>query len=66
MKSRTHTVHAVGTVSFWKGCAYYLEAIFLFRYSNHSAERLPFATSAEFARWFHRDPLPQVLSLSGE
>lgn len=62
----THTVFAVGTVSFWKGFTYYLEAIFLFRYSNHSAERLPFATSAEFARWFHQGPLPQVLSLTAE
>ncbi len=45
----THVVLREGTVGFWKGCAYYLEAIFLFRYDDHSAEREPFASSREFA-----------------
>jgi len=47
----THVVYDLGTVSFWKGLAYYLEALFLFRYYNHSDERLPYATSEEFRRW---------------
>ena len=47
----THTVEGVGTVGFWKGFAYYMEAIFLFRYRNHSDERLPYATTEEFLNW---------------
>jgi hypothetical protein len=47
----THVVYDVGTVGFWKGLAYYLEALFLFRYRNHSGERAPFATTEEFNRW---------------
>ena len=37
-----------GTVSLTKGFLYYAEAIFLLRYRNHSMERLPYQTSAEF------------------
>lgn len=48
----THVVLREGTVGFWKGLAYYLEAVFLFRYDDHSAEREPHATSGEFA-FFH-------------
>ncbi len=48
----THVVYEVGTVSFWKGVGYYLEVIFLWRYDNHSDERLPFATSNEFLGWY--------------
>lgn len=44
----THVIYREGTVGFWNGAAYYLEAIFLFRYSNHSAERHANATSEEF------------------
>ena len=44
----THVVWREGTVSFWKGVGYYLEAIFLFRYANHSAERKAHGTSQEF------------------
>lgn len=49
----THTVHHEGTVGFWQGVAYYLEAIFLFRYAGHSAERHANGTSEEF-RFFFR------------
>jgi len=51
----THTLYGLGTVSCWAGTKYYLEAIFLLRYRNHSGERLPYATSDEFVRWW-RDP----------
>lgn len=44
----THVIYREGTVGFWNGVEYYLEAIFLFRYSNHSAERHANATSEEF------------------
>jgi hypothetical protein len=44
----THVVYREGTVGFWKGVEYYLETIFLLRYSTHSAERHPNATSEEF------------------
>jgi hypothetical protein len=47
----THVVWRHGTVGFWNGVAYYLEAIFLFRTNDHSAERRPHATGEEFA-WF--------------
>ncbi len=48
----THVVYREGTVGFWNGAAYYLEAIFLFRYSNHSAERHANATSEEFSVFY--------------
>lgn len=44
----THVVWRQGTVGFWNGFAYYLEAIFLFRTNDHSAERRPHATGEEF------------------
>lgn len=44
----THVVYREGTVGFWNGLAYYLEAIFLLRSASHSAERRPHATSEEF------------------
>ena len=44
----THVVWRRGTVGFWNGFAYYLEAIFLFRTNDHSAERRPHATGEEF------------------
>ena len=47
----THVVWREGTVGFWNGVSYYLESIFLFRYSNHSDERRPNATDEEFD-WF--------------
>jgi hypothetical protein len=47
----THVVWREGTIGFWNGVAYYLETIFLFRYSNHSAERRANATDEEFD-WF--------------
>ncbi len=49
----THTYYRCGTVSFEKGVMYYLEAVFLFRYRNHSMERLPFQTSAEFMEFLN-------------
>jgi hypothetical protein len=50
----THVVWREGTIGFWNGVAYYLETIFLFRYSNHSDERRANATDEEFA-WFFGD-----------
>jgi len=47
----THVVWREGTVGFWNGVAYYLEAIFLFRTNDHSAERRPHATGEEFLWW---------------
>lgn len=44
----THCYYRLGTVSLARGIRYYAEAIFLFRYRNHSMERLPFRTSSEF------------------
>ena len=44
----THVVWRRGTVGFWNGFAYYMEAIFLFRTNDHSAERRPHATGEEF------------------
>jgi len=48
----THVVWREGTVGFWNGVAYYLEAIFLFRYSDHSGERKANATGEEFDAFF--------------
>jgi hypothetical protein len=48
----THVVWRHGTVGFWNGVAYYLEAIFLFRYADHSDERRPNATDEEFTWWY--------------
>jgi hypothetical protein len=50
----THEYFGLGTVSFPKTVAYYAEAVFRFRYRNHSMERLPFQTSREFGA-FARD-----------
>jgi hypothetical protein len=47
----THSWCRVGTVSFRKSVAYYAECVFLFRYSNHSMERLANKTSGEFANF---------------
>ncbi len=47
----THTVWREGTIGFWNGVSYYLETLFLFRYSNHSDERRPNGTDEEFG-WF--------------
>jgi hypothetical protein len=47
----THDVFREGTVGFWNGVAYYLEAVFLLRANDHSAERHARATSEEFT-WF--------------
>lgn len=57
----THVVWREGTVGFWNGVAYYLEAIFLFRYADHSAERKANATTEEFM-WFaiHRERDPDL------
>ena len=49
----THTYYHCGTVSFTKGVMYYLEATFLFRYQNHSMERLPMQTSREFEEFLY-------------
>ena len=48
----THDVYRVGTVGFWPSVAYYLEAVFLFRTSTHSAENRPYATTEEFMWWY--------------
>jgi len=47
----THSYYRCGTVSFTQGFLYYGETIFLFRYQNHSMERVPFETSAEFEKF---------------
>jgi hypothetical protein len=47
----THVVWREGTIGFWNGFAYYLEAIFLLRSNDHSDERRPRATGEEFL-WF--------------
>jgi len=47
----THTVMGDGTTSVCGAVSYYAEAIFLWRYDDHSAERRPYATSAEFRAW---------------
>lgn len=44
----THVLYRDGTVGFWNGVAYYLEAIFLLRSATHSDERSANATSEEF------------------
>jgi hypothetical protein len=44
----THIYFKHGTVSLPKTVLYYGEAIFLFRYHDHSMERVPFRTSDEF------------------
>jgi hypothetical protein len=54
----THCYYHLGTVSFWKAVRYYGEAVLLFRYRNHSMERLPYQTSKEF--WtFYRNGEPR-------
>ena len=50
----THSWCRAGTVSFTKSVAYYAECVFLFRYSNHSMERLANKTSGEFADFVMR------------
>lgn len=57
----THVVWREGTVGFWNGVSYYLEAIFLFRYSNHSDERKARGTGEEFTWWnMHRELIASV------
>lgn len=51
----THMVFREGTVGFWNGLWYYLEAIFTLSSSNHSAEDLPKKTDREFARFYTQD-----------
>ncbi len=48
-----HTVHGEGTVGYWNTFCYYLEAVFLLRSTNHSAEIIPRAIGKEFLlhRW---------------
>jgi hypothetical protein len=60
----THVVFREGTVGFWNGVAYYLEAIFLLRTAKHSDEWLPNATDEEF-RFFHfaRAAAPEYRSI---
>lgn len=55
----THVVWREGTVGFWNGFAYYLEAIFLLRAIEHSAERKAYATTHEFDwfTWTRQNPL---------
>lgn len=50
----THSYFRLGTVSFGRGISYYAESIFLFRYKNHSKERLPNQTSTEFGKFISR------------
>ena len=54
----THTYCGDGTVSLCGTLAYYAEAIFLLRYDDHSAERRPYATTAEFTGWAMTTPMP--------
>ncbi len=46
-----HVVWREGTIGTWNSLAYYLEALFLFRTTDHSAEERPNAVSHEF-RWY--------------
>ena len=57
----THVVWREGTVGFWNGVSYYLEALFLFRYANHSDERRPNATDEEFG-WFAAAQQPDSIA----
>ncbi|HZP61110.1 MAG TPA: hypothetical protein VFB27_12370 [Opitutaceae bacterium] len=50
----THSYFHVGTVDFYHGFTYYLEAVFLLHYRSHSQERLPFQTSREFNAFIKR------------
>jgi hypothetical protein len=50
----THSYYHMGTVDVYHGFTYYLEAIFLLRYQNHSQERVPFQTDAEFETFIER------------
>ena len=54
----THVYYGEGTVSPWNTFTYYLEAIFLFRYDNHSAERHAHETTSEFIAWAQSNPMP--------
>jgi hypothetical protein len=46
-----HVVFDVGALGFWKGTAYCLEMLLLFRYRDHSGERLPYAVTDEYHGW---------------
>jgi len=61
----THTVWREGTVGFWNGVAYYLEAIFLLRAQHHSDERLPHGTDHEFAWWLVARDEPEAAAHPG-
>ena len=50
----THSYYHMGTVDFYHGFTYYLESIFLLRYRNHSQERVPYQTDAEFWAFIER------------
>lgn len=50
----THSYLRLGTVDFPRSISYYAEVVFLWRYRNHSQERLPYRTSAEFEAFFKR------------
>jgi hypothetical protein len=54
----THTYCGDGTVSVCGSIAYYVEAILLRRYDDHSAERRPYATTGEFLGWARTTPAP--------
>lgn len=47
----THSYYRTGTVGWSEGFLYYLEAVCLLRNRTHTAERLPYQTSAEFLRF---------------
>ena len=64
----THIYSGSGLSNPWDVFRYYAEACLLFRYRNHSMEKLPFKTSAEFysyieairkahPEWFDQTPL---------
>ncbi|MEM7305100.1 MAG: hypothetical protein AAF682_00450 [Planctomycetota bacterium] len=48
----THVYLEEGTIGTWNSVKYYAEAIFLFRYRNHSAERNAYLTTEEFLDWW--------------
>lgn len=54
----THTWFGDGTVGVWSTIQYYAEAIFLFRYREHSAEERPYRTSSEFETWWRATTAP--------
>jgi hypothetical protein len=52
----THSYYHAGTVDFFHSVSYYVEAIFLLRYRNHSQELRAYQTSHEFVVFIRNKP----------